>query len=285
MKKVGFMTYDVLGAGALDYAPCSYGNSRLLFRGPKRRLDAPYVAFLGGTKTYGKFIKAPFPALVESDIGVNCVNFGLSNAGVDVFLNDVAVLDAAAGAKAVVFQIVGAQNLSNRFYKVHPRRNDRFLTASPMLKAVYPEVDFSDFHFTKHMLNHLHAVSSERFTVVFAELQKAWVARMTLIVQRLNRKPLLFWFAEQKPQDTAEAEENPLLPRHPLFVTRQMIEDLLPLTSGLIEVVATPEAMSAGTEGMVFSEMEAMAAREMFGPKAHGEAARKLGPALHGLVD
>jgi hypothetical protein len=37
--KVGEMTYDVLGPGPLDYLPCRYDMSRLLFRGPKRNLN------------------------------------------------------------------------------------------------------------------------------------------------------------------------------------------------------------------------------------------------------
>jgi hypothetical protein len=40
---------NIEGAG-LTYAPCRYGMSRILFRGPKRRLDTPYVAFVGGWK-------------------------------------------------------------------------------------------------------------------------------------------------------------------------------------------------------------------------------------------
>ena len=46
------MTYDALGAGALDYLPCRYGTSKLLFRGPRRPLKEPYIAFLSGTETY-----------------------------------------------------------------------------------------------------------------------------------------------------------------------------------------------------------------------------------------
>ncbi len=198
------MTYDVLGAGALNYAPCTYGNSRILFRGPQRRLDAPYVAFVGGTETYGKFIKAPFPALVESHLGVNCVNFGIANAGVDVFLNDAALIDAANGAEVTVLQVVGAHNLSNRFYTVHPRRNDRFVTASPILASIYPEVDFSEFHFTRHMLNVLYRVSPERFAVVRSELRQAWVARMKLLLRRISTPVCLLWFAAHMP-DTEES--------------------------------------------------------------------------------
>ncbi|MGC3938387.1 DUF6473 family protein [Roseobacter sp. EG26] len=278
------MTYDVLGAGALDYAPCRYGNSKLLFRGPERRLDAPYVAFLGGTSTYGKFIKTPYPALVESDLGVNCVNFGICNAGVDVLLNDGFITDTCNGAAATVVQIVGAQNLSNRFYTVHPRRNDRFVTASRLLKSIYPEVDFAEFHFNKHMLSCLYEVSTERFATVRDELQNAWIARMKLLIKRIQGKVVLVWFADHAPLNSEPVGLNPAKARSPLFVTRQMMDELALTASDVIEVVATPEAMAAGTDGMVFSQMEAMAAAEMLGPKAHGEVAMKLSKSLHQLV-
>ena len=283
-KKGGFMTYDVLGAGALNYAPCRYGNSRILFRGPLRCLDEPYVAFIGGTKTYGKFIETPFPALIESDLDVNCVNFGVANAGVDVFLNDPMLLEVANGAEVTVLQVVGAQNLSNRFYAVHPRRNDRFVNASPLLTSIYPEVDFSEFHFTRHMLNNLHDVSAERFSVVREELQAAWLARMKLFLRRVQGQVLLLWFAEHEPPEDAAVSHSPSACADPMFITRSMIDDLKKNAAQFVEVEASPEAQQAGTEGMVFSEMEAMAARQVMGPKAHGEAAVHLGQALCNLV-
>ena len=43
---------------------------------------------------------------------------------------------ALAVARLTVLQVTGAQNMSNRFYSVHPRRNDRFLKASPLLRAM-----------------------------------------------------------------------------------------------------------------------------------------------------
>ncbi len=283
-EKGGLMTYDAMSAGALDYAPCRYGNSRLLFRGPRRRLDAPYVAFLGGTETYGKFIKAPFPALVESDLGLNCVNFGIPNAGIDAFVNDPTVMDAAQRARVAVLQVIGAQNLSNRFYTVHPRRNDRFLTASPLLRVIYPEVDFAEFHFNRHMLSHLHKVSSERFSIVRAELQKAWSARMDLLTRQIGSRVLLVWFADHAPLRDEPVGPDPARSGDPLFVTREMLDSLAGDQVTLAQVVATPEAISAGTSGMVFSEMEAMAAKKMLGPRAHGELARHIGPLLHDMV-
>lgn len=278
------MSYDALGAAALDYAPCKYPNSRLQFRGPERRLDAPYVAFLGGTETYGKFIKAPFPALVESSIGVNCVNFGIINAGVDVFIKDSFLSNVVNGAEATILQVVGAQNLSNRFYTVHPRRNDRFLKASPLLRAIYPEVDFSEFHFTRHMLSALYAVSSQRFTAVRRELQKAWTSRMKLLCGRLSGKKVLLWFSDHAPPQTQGSLIDPTQDRDPLFVTRKMLDALSVHFEGYVEATASSGALEAGTTGMVFSEMETLAAHHLMGPYAHGEAAETLTKVLEEIL-
>ena len=54
-----------------------------------------------------------------------------------------------------MIQVSGAQNLSNRFHAVHPRRNDRFLRASTLLKTIYRDVDFTEFNFTRHLLTTL----------------------------------------------------------------------------------------------------------------------------------
>ena len=64
------------------------------------------------------------------------VNLGCLNAGPDVYLNDPEILRIASKADVTVLQVVGAANLTNRFYTVHPRRNDRFLHASPWLQTV-----------------------------------------------------------------------------------------------------------------------------------------------------
>ena len=80
---------------------------------------------------------------------------GICSAGVDVFCADETVLSACNDARAVVFQVMGAHNLSNRYYTVHPRRNDRFLKASALMRNQFPEIDFTEFHFTRHLLTAL----------------------------------------------------------------------------------------------------------------------------------
>lgn len=267
------MTYDALGAGALDYLPCRYGTSKLLFRGPRRPVKKPYLAFLGGTETYGKFIANPFLALVEQSLGRTCINLGCVNAGVDVFATDVQVTEMATQADVTVVQLMGAQNMSNRFYTVHPRRNDRFLKPSALLQAIYREVDFAEFSFNKHMLQHLHRQSPGRFETVVDELRQAWSARMRMLLGQIKGKIVLLWFADHTPDELLLAEQE----KDPWFVTRGMIEKVRPLATDVIEVVVSPAARAFGTKGMVFNQMEAPAANHLLGPAAHQEAAAAIG--------
>ena len=276
------MTYDMLGPGPLDYLPCRYGNSKLLFRGPKRDLGDPYLAFIGGTETYGKFIKEPFPALVEGMHEKTCVNFGLPNAGIDAFTQDPFVLGAAARADVTVLQVMGAQNMTNRFYSVHPRRNDRFVAASSLLATIFREVDFSEFHFTKHMLNYLVEISPERFDKLREELQQAWLARMKLVLGQIRGKSILLWFSHHAPIDEDDAARFDLT-RDPLFVTRAMLDEIAGYATSVVEVVAQPEEITDDVDGMIFSEMETMAAKEMLGPVAHAACAAKLSEAIDAI--
>ncbi|MFZ7091730.1 DUF6473 family protein [Primorskyibacter sp. 2E233] len=274
------MTCHSGGPGALEYYPCRYGNSRVLFRGPQSHMDGDYIAFLGGIETYGRFIAKPFPNLVGQILSVECVNFGLVNAGVDLYLNDPAVLDLAGGAVAKVIQVMGAQNMSNRYYMVHPRRNDRFLRASEKLEKLFPEVDFTEFHFNRHMLARLSEISEDRAAIVIEELRTAWVARMKHILTIIRGKVVLLWFADHP---VSEGGVSPNA-RDPLFVTRSMIETLRPRVASVVEVVQSEDAALQGTLGMTFNDFEACAATELMGPMAHAEAADSLVEVLGPIV-
>lgn len=257
----------------LDYDPCRYGASRVFYRGPKKQLNQRYVAFLGGTETYGKFIEHPFPALVEAQLGLPCVNFGCVNAGLDVFLHDADVLAIAGQAEVTVLQILGAQNMSNRFYRVHPRRNDRFLTASRLMQSIYHEVDFSDFNFTRHMLTGVSEGAKERFSFVREELRSAWNARMLTLLGQIPGQKLLLWFADH-PLPTRLPKSK--IGRDPMFVDANMVDRLRQKVDGITQVSLSEKALTSGTSGMRFSELDRPAAQKMLGPLAHQEAAEAL---------
>lgn len=275
------MAYEKLGETPLDYQPCRYGASKLLFRGPRRRLTGQYTVFLGSTETYGKFIATPFPALIEARTGVKCVNLGWPNAGVDVFLHDPDVLAIASHAKLTVVQVPAAQNMSNRFYSVHPRRNDRFVQASPMLRAIFREVDFTEFHFIRHMLRHLRHVAPDRFALIRDELQTAWIARMRLLLHQIGAPVALLWLSTHPPMDAADA---PDIGEDPAFVTRAMLDALRPKVVQVVDVTASRAALAHGTRGMVFSQFEANIASELMGPAVHDEVAEALSPLIGEFV-
>lgn len=276
------MTYGHPGRGPLDYVPVRYAGARLDFRGPEPDLDEPYVAFLGGTETYGKFIPRPFPELVEDETGLTALNLGCVNAGVDSYLSEPALMDLISGAETAVIQIMGAHHLSNRFYSVHPRRNDRFVRASTLLRTVYRDVDFTEFAFVRHLLGALRDRSEERFALVVEELHQVWVQRMVQLIERIETRVVLLWMARRAPPLVADGD--PRRPdADPPFVDAGMLARVARAADACVEVVASGEARAAGTRGMAYSEMEAPAAAALLGPKVHEEAAEALAPVLAGL--
>lgn len=275
------MTYDVPILGKLDYAPCQYGGSKLKFRGPERVPLGRFVAVLGGTETYGKFVARPYPELLEEAAGVEVVNLGSVNAGIDSFMEDAGVLAMAGRADLRVVQVLGAQNMSNRFYTVHPRRNDRFLHASPLLKAIYPEVDFTEFHFTGHLMTSLRRHCPDRFGVVLAELKTAWMARMRRLAERLDKPTVLLWVGERAPDEAGQGRE---LSGAPLLVDDGMLEAMRPHFADLVIVRPSAGARGEGTRGMVFPRSSEAAAKVLPGPAVHAEVAEALAPVVRQLL-
>jgi len=245
----------------------------LLFRGPKKTPKDPYVAFLGGSETYGKFVTSPFPDLAGPDLGMSHINLGCHNAGLDAFLNDDTAQSICRRGEITVLQAFSASDLSNRFYAVHPRRNDRFIQASPMLERAFPMVDFMEFNFTRHLLTRLQAESPAGYRSVVQALRETWVVRTNQLVRRLNGQVILLWFGDAPRRST---------PQHtgPFLVTKRMIERVQSNCLDCVKVSFSPEVCALGTEGMHFLEHEFEAAKNLPGPVAHQEIARALRPVL-----
>lgn len=251
----------------IDYYPCRYGGSRTTFRGPAVALDGPYTVVLGGSEVYGKYVEDPFTDQFAERTGRTVVNLGIPNCGPDAFVAEPGLKRIIAEAQTVVIQAMGAQNVSNRYYSVHPRRNDRFVTQSAMLANLYRDVDFTEFAFTRHMLQTLREVSPDRFNLVQLELEVAWVVRMRALLSLVRGERVLLWI-----EDTHGYGLGP----EPLFVTVEMMQQVEGLLDKVVHCDVSPEMQSDVKEGMIFPPTEFEAAQLMLSPAAHEKVATSL---------
>lgn len=274
------MTFAGLAAGGRDHARCRYATPKLPFRGLDRAPGGRYVVAVGGTETFGKFVDRPYPDLLEHDIGLPVINFGAVNAGIDVFASERMVLDACSGAQAVVLQVMGAHNLRNRFYCVHPRRNDRFLRASPELRALYPDIDFTEFAFTRHLIRTLVETDPQRFAAVKDELRSEWLARMTFFLETVAAPVVLLWMAGRSPDDPSTLDHL----SDPLFVTADMIDAIRPRLAGIVVAQGSGALARGLPTGAVRGDVRAHAAAMVPDADMHRHAAQAVARGLRGLL-
>jgi hypothetical protein len=232
--------------------------------------DGRYVAILGGSATLGKAVAQPFPALVAAATGLTVLNLGVSNGGPDAYLSDRGVLHLVSRADAAVVQLTGAETLSNPFYSVHSRRNDRFLAATPELHALFPEVDVTEIHFARHLLRVLARIDPDRFAQVVRVLKATWIARMQSLLVHLPLRRRLLWLSEVPPPGCADG-----FGATPLFVDQGMLDQLRPLGGEVIVALPSPAARAAD----MLAEPRTAAA-DLPGPAAHREIAGTLAPIL-----
>ncbi len=266
---------------SLEYHPCRYGSSKILFRGPARRVRGDYIAFLGGSETFGRFTEAPFPDIVEESTGITSINLGCLRAGIDAYLTSPGLMDICSMSQATVIQVMGAANMSNRFYTVDPRHNDHFLRASKRFKELFPDVDFTEFDQTGHMLTELARAGADRLHQVRHELQSAWVARMRNMLRQIDGPKILLWLSDHAPFSAAEGGT---ICRDPLFVDRAMLNAVSEGADALIEIVATREEVETGRDLLIHSDMENGAAMEMLGPVVHDRVAKAISSVIGDLL-
>lgn len=271
------MSMEKPGHAPLDYQTVTYPGSMVEFRGPKADLQKADILCLGGTETYGRFVPHPFAQILSAALDRPVANLGALNAGLELLLHDNAIGGALAHARHVVLQIGGAHMMTNRFYRVHPRRNDRFLRASSALSTVYRSTDFTEFHFVRHMLSVLASESPDRFSIVMRELQEAWVARMISMIERADVPVHLLWIGAGEPSDRAPGLDNG---SDPLFITRAMVAEVEKIAASLTVCAATDDERANPTRGMFFGPKEAAAARILPGPAQHDRAADMLAAAI-----
>jgi hypothetical protein len=136
------------------------------------------------------------------------------------------------------------------------------------LKALYPEIDFTTYCFTRHLLGALQAHSEERFRIVSTELQAAWTARMTRFLAKIDT-PVLLVSVGDLPAVTDIALDRPAP-----FVTRDMVAGLgLPSQARLV-YRPSANALAVGTAELIGEDTDRGLA--VMNAAMHEELARAL---------
>jgi hypothetical protein len=250
------MAYEPPGALALDCLPCRFGAARLVVRGPRVALDAAYVAAVGGSATFGKGLAEPWPARLGRHLGLPVANLGCLHAGPDAFLGEPELCRIAAAARLRLLEVSGAINLTNPYYSVHPRRNDRFIAASARLRTLYPEVDFTEFHFTRHLVLALARRGPERFATLAAALRDSWSERMAALLAAIGRPTILVWIVGRPPPPVAAPAIEPAL------VDQAMLAAMRAQACATVEVVL-PAPGPGRADGVALAAAHEAAARRI----------------------
>ena len=188
------MSYVMMDARPVDFILCQYGNSKNLFRGPKKSCKHSYGVCLGGADTCGGKVPDPFSSKLEREMGMPILNLGAQHSGAGFYTEDDAILEIVENAQVIFIEAPIVVNQSNPFYRVHPRRNDRFVTALGPLYDLFPEADFVECHFTKHLITKLISIDSVRADIVFRALQDEWVRNLTIMRARWCAKTVVHWY-------------------------------------------------------------------------------------------
>jgi len=136
--------------------------------------------------------------MVERALGIPILNLGAQHSGAGFYAEDDVIHEIIESAKVIVVEAPSVVNQSNPFYRVHPRRNDRFVTALGPLYELFPEADFVECHFTKHLITKLITIDAERADIVFRVLQDEWMRNLSLMRARWRAETVVHWYKQPK---------------------------------------------------------------------------------------
>ncbi|WP_085785293.1 DUF6473 family protein [Ketogulonicigenium robustum] len=174
---------------------CHYGTSKLAFRAPARTIGRDYIAFLGGSQTFAGTITAPYPNLVEEELGVPCINLATDNGGLEAIMRDSFVSETSKAAHHIVLELTSPATISNRYYMVDPQDNTRISSFSARFLQMCKGVALDNVTAVDMLpaaLPHSIRLALE------AEIRTAWAARTHLFLRFAARPATLLFLGDSE---------------------------------------------------------------------------------------
>lgn len=230
------MLHDRQDGTRIDYRLYRFGTGQLRFRGPCPDLNEGYVVIVGGATAFGPGARRPFAYAITQQLPFPVLNLGYPASGPDLYLSDPVLQVAIAKARAMVLVPPCALSLTNRLYRVHPRRNDRVIEFGEAMRQRCAGFDLENIVFVGHLARTLSEVDPVTFSELVAEVKAAWVARMSSLMRLSAGRTVLLWAARHPPADVLMPVIDQLQ-RHPPLVDQQMMDTIAVDAARVVECV------------------------------------------------
>ena len=229
-------------ADILDYELWRIGDQQA--RGPRPDAERPYFAVLGAAQIFGRFVEQPFSRIVAEELGLSCLNLGMSGAGPEFFLKRSDLLDLANRAEFVVVQLMSGRSVSNSHFLTGNNQGVLRKRGDPLAVPLFAENAYRDA---------LQQLSLPELAALRAENRAAYAQQMTQLLGAIKR-PKLFLYWSKRPVDYRDGLTDiaSYWGDFPHFVNREVTDVLRELADQYVEVVGDrgiPQALFSRTAG------------------------------------
>lgn len=249
--------YQARDWDVVDYEMYEHSGSHLWFRGPRPgNLErGRYVVCLGAAQTFGCFVQRPYPALLQSALGIPVVNLGYGGAGPRFYARHPELLSLINGAAIVIVQVMSARSEDNSRFSsgglelLTDRTTGEQMSAAHAYAGLLAEHDGHLRRLPRGVRKGWRAFKGHREVVrVLDETREAWVDSYSGLMSAITAPTVLLWFSKRRPgvHRTSRAvwwwqrydDVNAMFGDYPQLVTPSMVRAVRPWAASYVRCVS-----------------------------------------------
>ncbi|NET27448.1 DUF6473 family protein [Okeania sp. SIO1I7] len=191
-----------------------------------------YGSFIGAAQTFGRFVKYPFPELLEQVVGLHSVNLGIAGAGPRKFNSSQFLLDTINNGKYCVLQVMSGRSCKNNVFDYSQGKWEGTSSVwNKKLQKIQIAEDAWEWYINNHTQTEVEALvenTRENYLNEYFQLIKA-----------IKVPIILLWFSTRKPDYEASYSQNinKLFSSYPHLVNKEMVSEIAKQCSEYVEVV------------------------------------------------
>lgn len=211
------MNYQLFDFHCYDYQ--LWDDPKLgLVRGPDPRPLRPggYITCIGAAATFGRFCDLSYPEILGGFVDRQILNFGVSAAGPQYFLENKAIIDVANRGEKVVLEVLSARSSSNSKFKSIGGKN------------IFTHIETGETYHERDVYPPLYETDRVDEAVALINQSRAtWVRQMKELIGLFEKPVYLLWHSKRK----AKYKENRRnygghISKYPQMVNQTMLDQL-----------------------------------------------------------